>query len=169
MSVVAAWVRKRGGTISFTSAIAMTGNCLMNSRNHIENQPKLPARIDQSTQVGAYVVHCHGSYSCESDGTTITKRSNHIPRLMNRLRMNSQVVFRRRRCENSVSGRIMLQVSMIHAAHHHWPNTRFMKYSCSTLLPLNQATQNSVMYARPTTSDVNRQSFAAASRWLIVT
>src|SRR5919109_1193787 len=119
ISPVAAWVRKRGGTISFTSAIAITGNCLMNSRNHIANQPKLPRRIDQSTQVGAYVVHCQGSNSCESDGTTITNRSNHIPRLMNRLRMKSHVVFRRNRCEKSVSGKIMLQVSMIHAAHHH--------------------------------------------------
>ena len=35
----------RGFTISFTSAIAITGNCLMNSRNHMLNQPKLPARI----------------------------------------------------------------------------------------------------------------------------
>src|SRR5918996_1848827 len=102
MSVVAACVRSRGGTISFTSAIAITGNCLMKSRNHIENQPKLPSRIDQSTHVGAYVVHCHGSNSCESDGTTITNRSNHIPRLMNKLRMNSHDGFRRRRCENSV-------------------------------------------------------------------
>src|SRR5918999_1957578 len=106
MSVVAACVRKRGGTISFTSAMAITGNCLMNSRNHIENQPKLPSRIDQSTQVGLYVVHCHGSNSCESDGTTITNRSNHIPRLMNSERMNSQVVFRRSRCEKRESGRI---------------------------------------------------------------
>src|SRR5688572_16981667 len=136
----------------------------MKSRNHIENQPKLPIRIDQSTHVGAYVVHCQGSNSCESDGTTITKRSNHIPRLMKRLRMKSHVVLRRMRCEKSVSGRIMLQVSMIHAAHHHWPKTRFMKYSCSTLLPLYHATQNSVMYARPTTSDVKRHNFAAASR-----
>src|SRR4051812_45490760 len=36
---------RRGGTISFTSAIAITGSCLMNSRNHIENQPKLPQRM----------------------------------------------------------------------------------------------------------------------------
>src|SRR5688572_1270512 len=119
MSVVAACVRRRGGTISFTSAIAMTGNCLMNRRNHIENQPKLRRRIDQSTHDGAYVAHCQGRNSCESDGTTMTKRSNHIPSEMKRLRMKSQVVLRRIRCENSVSGRIMLQVSMIHAAHHH--------------------------------------------------
>ncbi len=99
----------------------------------------------------------------------ITKRSNHMPRLMNIDRMNSHVVFRRSRCENSDIGSSMLHVSMIHAAHHHWPNTRFMKYCCSTALPLNHAIQNSVRYAQPTTMDVKRQSFAAASRWLIVT
>jgi len=33
------------GRISFTSAIARTGNCLMNSRNHMKNQPKLPSRM----------------------------------------------------------------------------------------------------------------------------
>ena len=58
---------------------------------------------------------------------------------------------------------------MIHAAHAHWPKTRFQKYSCSTLFPDIQATWNSVRYASPTTIDVNRQSFAAASRWLMVT
>src|SRR3954464_7367600 len=99
---------------------------------------------------------------------TMTKRSNHIPMLMKIERMNSHVVLRRSFCEKSESGRTMLQMSMIHAAHHHWPNTRFQKYSCSTALPDIQATWNSVRYARPTTIDVKRQSFAAASMSLIV-
>ena len=38
------------------------------------------------------------------------------------------------------SGSTMLQMSMIHAAHAHWPKTRFQKYSCSTGLPLIHAT-----------------------------
>src|SRR5690348_6917519 len=42
-----------GGTTSLISEIASTGNCLMNSRNHMKNQPKLPSRIPMSTQVGA--------------------------------------------------------------------------------------------------------------------
>ena len=71
--------------------------------------------------------HCHGSNSCDSDGTTITNRSNHIPMLMKIERMNSQVGLRRSFCENSDSGSIMLQMSMIHAAQAHWPNTRFQK------------------------------------------
>jgi hypothetical protein len=37
--------------------------------------------------------------------------------------MNSQLGFRRSFCEKSVRGKIMLQVSMIHAAHHHCPKT----------------------------------------------
>ena len=36
---------KRGGTISLISDIAITGSCLMNSRNHMKNQPKLPSRM----------------------------------------------------------------------------------------------------------------------------
>ena len=103
----------------------------------MKNQPKLPEQdrvVDPAS--GCSRPHCHGSNSCESDGTMITKRSNHIPRLMKIERMNSQVGLRRSFCEKSDSGRIMLQVSMIHAAHHHCPNTRFQKYSCSNLLPL---------------------------------
>src|SRR3954468_15286451 len=158
----------RGGTTSLISAMAMTGSCLMKSRNHMKNQPNDPSRMPKSTQVGRYVPHCHGSNSCESDGTTITNRSNHIPRLMNSDRMKSQVVLRRSFCDHRDIGRTMLQMSMIHAAQAHWPNTRFQKYSCSKGLPLIQATWNSVRYARPTTHEVKRHSFEAASRSLSV-
>ena len=41
--------------------------------------------------------------------------------------MEGQVVFRRSFCEKSDSGRTQLQMSMIHAAHAHWPKTRFQK------------------------------------------
>ena len=92
-----------------------------------------------------------------------------MPRLMNSDSMKSHDGFRRSRCEKRVSGRIMLQVSMIHAAHAHWPKTRFQKYSCSNRLPLIHATWNSVRYARPTTIDVNRHILAAASRSFRVT
>ncbi len=101
----------------------------------MKNQPKLPTRIAQSMHVGAYGAHCHGSNSCDSDGMTITKRSNHIPRLMKIERVNSHVVLRRSFWEKSSSGRTMLHVSMIQAAHHHWPNTRFMKYVLLDLAP----------------------------------
>ena len=99
----------------------------------------------------------------------MTKRSNHIPRLMKSDRIQSQDVLRRSFCENSDSGRIMLQVSMIQAAHHHWPNTRFQKYSCSTGTPPYQAMKNSTRYAHPTTIDVNNVSLAPASRMFSVT
>src|SRR5664279_1498576 len=161
--------RMRGGTVSLISAIAMIGSCFTKSRNHIENQPKLPTRIAQSMCVGAYGPHRHGSNSCDSDGTMITKRSYHIPRLMKIESVKRNVVLRRSFCEKSRSGSTMLHVSMIQAAHHHWPKTLFMKYACSFSLPPYQAMKNSVRYAQPTTSDVKRQSFAAASRWLSVT
>src|SRR5688500_19483 len=99
----------------------------------------------------------------------ITKRSYHIPMLIRMERMKSHVGLRRSFCEKSDSGKIMLQLSMIHAAHHHWPKTRFQKYACSNSFALYQATQNSIRYAHPTTIDVNSASLAAASRWLIVT
>jgi hypothetical protein len=38
----------------------------------------------------------------------------------------------------------MLQISRIHADHHHSPNTRFQKYSCSGFTPEYHATQNSI-------------------------
>src|ERR1035437_432276 len=37
---------RRGGTSSFTSALAITSNCRMNSRNHMKNQPNDPIRIE---------------------------------------------------------------------------------------------------------------------------
>jgi hypothetical protein len=43
-----------------------------------------------------------------------------------------------------VSGSTQLQVSMTHAAHHHWPNTRFHQYDCSMELPPIQPMKNSV-------------------------
>src|SRR3954468_10683713 len=99
---------------------------------------------------------------------TMTNRSNHIPMLTKIEKTNSHWVLRRSFCEKSDSGSTMLQISMIHAAQAHCPNTRFQKYSCSNMLPLIQATWNSVRYARPTTQDVNRHSFAAASMSLSV-
>src|SRR2546423_1020648 len=62
--------RSLGGTISFTSAMATTGSCLMNSRNHIQNQPKPPQRMALSAHGGRELVHRHGSKSRGSRGNT---------------------------------------------------------------------------------------------------
>src|SRR5260221_14673067 len=99
---------------------------------------------------------------------TITKRSNHIPMLMKIERAQSQLVLRRSFCEKSESGRAMLQMSMIHAAQVHWPNTRFQKYSCSTRLQDIHGTWNLGRYAGPTTVELKRHNLAAAPRSLIV-
>src|SRR6478752_1731408 len=99
--------------------MAITGSCRMKSRNHMKNQPNDPSRMPKSTHVGRYPPHCHGSNSCESDGMTMTKRSNHIPMLMKIERMKSQLVLRRSFCEKSESGRTMLQINMIHADQDH--------------------------------------------------
>src|SRR5437764_1286093 len=97
--------------------------------------------VNTRTRLGGASSAC--SNACESDGTTMTNRSNHMPRLMNNERMKSQEGLRRSRWEKSESGSTILQISMIHAAQAHWPKTRFQKYSCSNLLPLIHATWNS--------------------------
>ena len=87
---------------------------------------------------------------------------------MKRLRTKSHVGLRRSFCDHSDMGNTMLQSNMIQAAHHHCPNTRFQKNSCSARTPLYHATKNSIMYAHPTTIDVNSTTLAVASRWLSV-
>src|SRR3954471_23616407 len=99
----------------------------------------------------------------------MTNRSNHMPMLIVNEMMKSHAGLRRSFCTNNDSGRTMLQVYRIADAHHHWPQMRLAKNAFSNSLPLNHATNHSVMYAQPTTSEVKRQSFAAASRWLMVT
>src|SRR5438309_928881 len=44
--------RRGGASTSFTSEIETAGKFLANSRNHMKNQPKLPAMMPQSAQVG---------------------------------------------------------------------------------------------------------------------
>src|SRR5258708_38620012 len=85
-----------------------------------------------------------------------------MPRLMNSDKMNNQVVLRRSFCENSDSGRTILQMIMIHAAQAHWPKTRVQKYSCSARLPLHHATWNSGGDASPTTLQGKRLRFPPA-------
>src|SRR5204863_7078199 len=72
--------RRGGASTSFTSEIETAGKFFTNRRNHMKNQPKLPAMMPQSAQVGLYVALANRSNgSPASDTTMITKRSNHIP------------------------------------------------------------------------------------------
>ena len=52
--------------------MATGGRSLVNNRNQKPNQKKLPTMMPISTTEGRYTPHAKGSYSCESDTTTIT-------------------------------------------------------------------------------------------------
>ena len=125
--------RTGGGTISLISEIG-DHRQLLDEEQEPHEEPAEAAQEDRAVDERRRrrPAIATARTRATATGTMITKRSNHMPRLMNSERMNSQVGLRRSLCENSDSGRIMLQVSMIHAAHHHWPNTRFHQYCCST-------------------------------------
>src|SRR5207247_10707227 len=50
-----AFPRCGAGSTSFTSEIDTVGKFFTNNRNHMKNQPKLPAMMPQSAHVGLYV------------------------------------------------------------------------------------------------------------------
>src|SRR5437773_1273859 len=75
-----AFPRCGAGSTSFTSEMDTVGKFFTNNRNHMKNQPKLPAMMPQSAHAGLYVALANRSNgSPASDTTMITKRSNHIP------------------------------------------------------------------------------------------
>src|SRR5207237_8015596 len=77
-------LRCGAGSTSFTSEIDTVGKFFTNNRNHMKNQPKLPAMMPQSAHVGLYVALANRSNgSPASDTTMITQRSNHIPMFTN--------------------------------------------------------------------------------------
>ncbi len=65
--------------IALVSAMAMIGRNLQNSKNNVQNNPKLPTNIPISTGVGRNNAQLDGVKSRQSEVTIITNRSNHIP------------------------------------------------------------------------------------------
>src|SRR2546427_1962218 len=133
------------GSTSFTSEIDTAGKFFTNKRNHMKNQPKLPAMMPQSAQVGLYVVLANRSNgSPASDTTMITKRSNHIPMFTKIEMTNRPVMLVWTFFDQSSHGRSPLQMFIVQLAHQNGPKARYQKAARSWALPLNQAVKFSV-------------------------
>src|SRR3989442_7414573 len=143
-----AFPRCGAGSTSFTSEIDTVGKFFTNNRNHMKNQPKLPAMMPQSAHVGLYVALANRSNgSPASDTTMITKRSNHIPTFTKIEITNSARMLVRTFLTQRSSGRNALQMIIVQLAHQNGPKARYQKAARSLGLPLNQAMKYSTQYA----------------------
>src|SRR5438034_4035948 len=160
-----AFPRCGAGSTSFTSEIDTVGKFFTNNRNHMKNQPKLPAMMPQSAHVGLYVALANRSNgSPASETTMITKRSNHIPTFTKIEIPNSARMLVRTFLRHNSHGRSPLQMFMVQLAHQNGPNARYQNAARSWALPLNQATKFSVQYDMLTIRPVKRHSFARFSK-----
>src|SRR5262249_13856629 len=103
--------------VSLISAMENAGSTRTKIRKYMKNQAKAPAVIAASVHDMRYQTVGAGLIGRASDVTMITKRSNHMPTLTNRHRMNSVTMCRRIGLNHSDSGRMTLQVNMIQNAH----------------------------------------------------
>src|SRR5256886_7901890 len=160
-----AFPRCGAGSTSFTSEIDTVGKFFTNNRNHMKNQPKLPAMMPQSAHVGLYVALANRSNgSPASDTTMITKRSNHIPTFTKIEITNSARMLVRTFLRHNSHGRSPVQMFMVQLAHQNGPNARYQNAARSWALPLNQATKFSVQYDMLTIMPVSKHSFARFSK-----
>src|SRR6266850_1786234 len=114
------------GSTSFTSEIDTAGKFFTNKRNHMKNQPKLPAMMPQSAHVGLYVALANRSNgSPASDSTMITKRSNHIPTFTKIEITNRAWMLVRMFLRHNSRGRNALQMIIVQLAHQNGPNARY--------------------------------------------
>src|SRR5437773_2881392 len=133
------------GSTSFTSEIDTAGKFFTNKRNHMKNQPKLPAMMPQSAHVGLYVALANRSNgSPASDSTMITKRSNHIPMFTKIEITNRPVMLVWTFFDQSSHSSSPLQMFIVQLAHQNGPKARYQKAARSWALPLNQAVKFSV-------------------------
>src|SRR5438270_750700 len=157
--------RLGAGSTSFTSEIDTAGKFFTNSRNHMKNQPKLPAMMPQSAHVGLYVaLENRSNGSPASDTTMITKRSNHIPMFTKMDTTNNAITLVRTFLDHNSHGNSPLQMFIVQLAHQNGPNARYQKAARSCGLPPNQAVKFSVQYDILTIMPVSRHSFARFSK-----
>src|SRR5207244_1312282 len=80
LHVATALARLGAGSTSFTSEIDTAGKFFTNRRNHMKNQPKLPAMMPQSAHVGLYPCVTQGSNGSPARWMAmVTKRASHMP------------------------------------------------------------------------------------------
>src|SRR2546430_343702 len=136
--------RRGAGSTSFTSEIDTAGKFFTNKRNHMKNQPKLPAMMPQSAQVGLYVALANRSNgSPASDSTMITNRSNHIPTFTKIEMTNSARMLVRMFLRHRSNGRNALQMIIVQLAHQNGPNARYQNAARSAAWPPNHAVKYS--------------------------
>src|SRR5207249_644602 len=139
-----AFPRCGAGSTSFTSEIDTAGKFFTNKRNHMKNQPKLPAMMPQSAHVGLYVALANRSNgSPASDTTMITKRSNHIPMFTKIEMTNRPVMLVWTFFDQSSHGSSPLQMFIVQLAHQNGPNARYQNAARSCGFPPNHAVKYS--------------------------
>src|SRR5213079_3160812 len=132
--------RRGAGSTSFTSEMDTVGKFFTNNRNHVKNQPKLPAMMPQSAHVGLYVALANRSNgSPASDTTMITKRSNHIPMFTKIEMTNRPVMLVWTFFDQSSHGSSPLQMFIVQLAHQNGPNARYQNAARSCGFPPNHA------------------------------
>ena len=109
------------------------------------NRPKLPASVRRSTQVGVKYPQLDGRKSWASDVTTITKRSNHMPRFTSRHATNMIGTLWRALRNQKTCGTSTLHDTMIQYAQAYCPNARLRNANDSYIDPLYQAMKNSMV------------------------
>src|SRR6058998_3692853 len=142
-----AFPRCGAGSSSFTSAIDTAGKFFTNRRNHMKNQPKLPAMMPQSAHVGLYPCVTQGSNGSPARWMAMmTKRSIHMPTFTKIEITNSAVILVRTFFHQRSQGRKALHTFIVHPAHQKGPKARYQKASRSGVGPTYQAMKFSTTY-----------------------
>ena len=99
--------------------MAIIGKKRQNNRNSTPKRPNAPNMVPMSTQVGTNRSQLEGKKSLARLVTMITKRSNHMPTLTKRLRMNISGMLVRTFLNQKSCGVMTLQLTMIQYAHEY--------------------------------------------------
>src|SRR5271163_3426112 len=101
----------------FTSAIATVGRKRQKRQNMVPKSPKLPARVQRSTQVGTKACQLDGRKSRVSEVMMISNRSNHMPTLPHMAATQTTHILLRNRLDHMSWGVTTLQKVMMHQPH----------------------------------------------------
>src|SRR5271170_593093 len=108
------------------------------------NNPKLPASVQRSTQVGQKLCQLDGTKSRVSEVTKISNRSNHMPMFPHTATTQSSNKLERSFFDQPICGAMTLQKNMMHQLHMYGPKTRLWKVNRSNGLDPYAAAKNSM-------------------------
>src|SRR5262249_34663013 len=126
------------------SKMEIMGRKRMKSRKSVRNRPIVPTNSATSQRVGQYMSHDDGRKSRWRLVTTITKRSSHMPTLMDIATANSAGTVVRTRWNQSDCGMTTFVSSSSQYMGAYGPVKRFQIMNCSYGLPLYQAMKASI-------------------------